>query len=582
MATARQIIKQWFSNFKKPTQEHFWAWIDSFWHKNEKIPMSSVQNLEQSLQNVVTSDQFNNHINDGNAHQALFDKKVDKEDGKSLISDAERNQIQINKNKQVVGHTITGDVNKVSTLLLDDGSVIQADFTDVAPAGPDVMLNSLNFNIETGVFTGVRSDGQQLTVGLNGRFALLNHTHQIADVADLEDALNGKAASNHTHAFSDLSGTENIATKQEITDAVDGIKIGCRNLVLNSSKKTIISEYRIGAWRLSQNLVVGKTYRITIWGEIPEGHQFYVGRSPSTNHLISASKIDKGVYSVVFQYNRNTASNIDKDNEVVLYFIGSSNYSGYLDKITISEGKLFIDWYPAPEDFVSKSELEDVIDVDTIDEIGDFKPKSGNIRPHISPTGNFSVFAGEIGSGELLMQVDRYTGIKSPKHIDGQVVSARKLRASVIDSSWVDLDSRNGELNVTNPVNENDYAPIKAEGFKMPNGDKDFVLTSDGGRVYYMKGFPYSSGGYRPNKNILQSNVIFLTGDINKNIYLEDLEDNTILSFKKCYDGGNVNFICQGKTIVMRGADVFNGKDGSNAVVSIVDNKCYIDINNYE
>ena len=169
MATAREIIKQWFENFKKPTQEHFWAWIDSFWHKNEKIPMSSVQNLEQSLQNVVTSDQFNNHINDGNAHQALFDKKVDKEDGKSLISDAERNQIQINKNKQVVGHTITGDVNKVSTLLLDDGSVIQADFTDVAPAGPDVMLNSLNFNIETGILTGIRSDGQQLTVNLDGR-----------------------------------------------------------------------------------------------------------------------------------------------------------------------------------------------------------------------------------------------------------------------------------------------------------------------------------------------------------------------------------------------------------------------------
>ncbi|MFJ1365574.1 hypothetical protein ACILDU_03910 [Capnocytophaga canimorsus] len=136
------------------------------------------------------------------------------------------------------------------------------------------------------------------------------------------------------------------------------LQVGGRNLVLNSSKKTIISEYRIGAWGLSKNLVVGKTYRITIWGEIPEDHQFYVGHSPSTNHLISAFKIDEGVYSVVFQYNRNTASNIDRDNEFVLYFIGSSNYSGYVDRIKISEGKLFIDWSPAPEDLQAQITAE--------------------------------------------------------------------------------------------------------------------------------------------------------------------------------------------------------------------------------
>ncbi|MFJ1411685.1 hypothetical protein, partial [Capnocytophaga canimorsus] len=139
---------------------------------------------------------------------------------------------------------------------------------------------------------------------------------------------------------------------------VNDLQVGGRNFVLNSSKKTIISEYRIGAWGLSKNLVVGKTYRMTIWGEIPEDHQFYVGHSPSTNHLISAFKIDEGVYSVVFQYNRNTASNIDRDNEFVLYFIGSSNYSGYVDRIKISEGKLFIDWSPAPEDVQAQLQAE--------------------------------------------------------------------------------------------------------------------------------------------------------------------------------------------------------------------------------
>lgn len=28
--TTIETLKQWFSNLKKPTQEQFWAWLDSF------------------------------------------------------------------------------------------------------------------------------------------------------------------------------------------------------------------------------------------------------------------------------------------------------------------------------------------------------------------------------------------------------------------------------------------------------------------------------------------------------------------------------------------------------------------------
>ncbi|ATA75215.1 hypothetical protein [Capnocytophaga sp. H2931] len=202
MATAREIIKQWFENFKKPTQEHFWAWIDSFWHKNEKIPMSSVQNLEQSLQNVVTSDQFNNHINDGNAHQALFDSKldkgtytgnakdlesainhkVDKVDGKGLstndFTNSDKQKLDDTADKVIVSGAVTGEVNKILTLTYSDGTALHISFQDLGIDNiADIMLNSLNFNFETGVLTGLRSDGQQLTVNLDGRYSLLDHHH---------------------------------------------------------------------------------------------------------------------------------------------------------------------------------------------------------------------------------------------------------------------------------------------------------------------------------------------------------------------------------------------------------------------
>ena len=82
--TAIQTLKKWFSNFKKPTQEQFWAWIDSFWHKSEKIPMDSIEGLGSAIQGTASAEQLRNHLTDSQAHNGLFDGKVDKEAGKGL------------------------------------------------------------------------------------------------------------------------------------------------------------------------------------------------------------------------------------------------------------------------------------------------------------------------------------------------------------------------------------------------------------------------------------------------------------------------------------------------------------------
>ena len=84
--TPKKTLKKWFSNLMKPAQEHFAAWIDSFWHKSEKIPMDTIEGLPRAIENTVSAGQLLNHINDTNAHRTLFDKKVDKEEGKGLSS----------------------------------------------------------------------------------------------------------------------------------------------------------------------------------------------------------------------------------------------------------------------------------------------------------------------------------------------------------------------------------------------------------------------------------------------------------------------------------------------------------------
>ena len=86
MITPKKTLYKWFSNFMKPAQEHFRALIDSFYHKNEPIPMSSIDGLSKAIENTVSAKQLLNHLDDTNAHRNLFDKKVDKEEGKGLSS----------------------------------------------------------------------------------------------------------------------------------------------------------------------------------------------------------------------------------------------------------------------------------------------------------------------------------------------------------------------------------------------------------------------------------------------------------------------------------------------------------------
>lgn len=49
----RSSIKNWFKTTFKPTQQQFWDWLDSFWHKQDEIPIASIKDLETTLNTKV-------------------------------------------------------------------------------------------------------------------------------------------------------------------------------------------------------------------------------------------------------------------------------------------------------------------------------------------------------------------------------------------------------------------------------------------------------------------------------------------------------------------------------------------------
>ncbi|MBQ9440416.1 MAG: hypothetical protein IJU35_07520 [Paludibacteraceae bacterium] len=63
---SRDQIKSWFRKGLKPLEAHFTSWIDSFWHKNDAIPMSSINGLNEALNQRTIS--IDDALNDSSAN----------------------------------------------------------------------------------------------------------------------------------------------------------------------------------------------------------------------------------------------------------------------------------------------------------------------------------------------------------------------------------------------------------------------------------------------------------------------------------------------------------------------------------
>lgn len=344
--TSKQTLKEWFSNLKKPTQSHFWAWLESYWHKEEKIPMQTIEGLDTALQNTASVEQVENHFSDSQAHKNLFDLKVDKEEGKGLsandYSNQEKQKVQETADKMIVGMSITGDVNKIATLTFSDGTTLNASFKDFGgDTIADVMLNSLNFNIETGVLTGIRSDGEQINTILDGRYSLIKHTHWWDDIKDKPT---------------------NLATETFVSEEIGKLKIGGRNLILKSSVKKENQDYLIAEYPLSQNnqYINGEEYTITIWGNLnPAKTHFSVYNSGGYVELCQLSKISEGVYSGTFRWKNSIVwreSTYTADNSFLnVYQVQDTvNAVSSIEKIKLEKGNIATDWSPAPEDIFAE------------------------------------------------------------------------------------------------------------------------------------------------------------------------------------------------------------------------------------
>ena len=139
----KNTIRNWFKTGLKPTQAQFWATWDSFWHKDEKIPITAIEDIENILNEKADAEAFDNHVVDAGAHADLFNAKEDKNQkgvagGYAPLNNFTKLAIEY---LNVVNDLVTGGVD--SLLTAEQGKLLQTQIDNI-----NVLLTSDNLNLD--------------------------------------------------------------------------------------------------------------------------------------------------------------------------------------------------------------------------------------------------------------------------------------------------------------------------------------------------------------------------------------------------------------------------------------------------
>ena len=142
--TEKNTVKNWFKTGLKPTQSQFWAWMDSWWHKDEKIPLKAIDDIEDILNAKAEASVVSNHLNDPNAHAELFESFELKSEKGQADGYAPLNEfgILLSTYLNLVNDLVTGGIDAV--LSAEQGKNLQIQIN-----GINALLSSDDVNLDT-------------------------------------------------------------------------------------------------------------------------------------------------------------------------------------------------------------------------------------------------------------------------------------------------------------------------------------------------------------------------------------------------------------------------------------------------
>lgn len=234
MATSISTLKSWFTTGKFPTQAQFWAWLDSYRHKDESIPVNEIEGLNELLDLKADAELISNHTNDIDAHADLFVTKVDKVPGKGLSTNdytTEEKEKLAALDGNVTLLDANGDANFTKQVVAKpDGTLGVEDKYGVTTAWTNITL-AAGVTIASGGVARYRNKGN--TVEVDIRSIQLNGVY--ADFASIPQSLapTGGVPAVFFHGYN-VSNGSSIMVSLKSNGKLSGISAtGAQSLTFN-------------------------------------------------------------------------------------------------------------------------------------------------------------------------------------------------------------------------------------------------------------------------------------------------------------------------------------------------------------
>ncbi|AYO58177.1 hypothetical protein CO230_08620 [Chryseobacterium sp. 6424] len=158
MATPLNTIFSWFQTGDFPTEQQFQATFSSFWHRDEAIPVGSIQGLAEMFESTLNMQVFNAHLNDLNAHAHLARRNA------SNLSESDANAWKARLNIGELPENIaTYDYTKTGYVMMKDGTVLEVGDLgkNVANSKPTSVPGA---GLVLGAPWGIDTGGQPMTI----------------------------------------------------------------------------------------------------------------------------------------------------------------------------------------------------------------------------------------------------------------------------------------------------------------------------------------------------------------------------------------------------------------------------------
>ena len=285
---SRSQLKAWFRRGLKPLEVQFHSWIDSYWHKNDSIPMSSIDGLNDALnQRTISIDDALSNTSTNPVQNKIVKAALD---GKAPIAHRHEfseidgyipptydDELDANSENAVKNSVVTGELNNKAPVKHNHDSVY-------APLGhnhdgvyqPAGSYAPANHNHDAAYAPlGHNHDGVYQPAG---SYAPANHNHDAA-YAPLGHNHDGVyqpagnyADANHNHDGRYLTQHQDISGKQDKTDnsLLTTVKtiVGAINELWNKFADYLkgiqhVTYAQLVTLRNNSGLVAGQWYRIT-------------------------------------------------------------------------------------------------------------------------------------------------------------------------------------------------------------------------------------------------------------------------------------------------------------------------------